>query len=611
MSKKIAVLSDFHCGHRVGLTPTGWLPEKDENGEIPLWAQINKAHWTWYAREIARNGPYDIIFVNGDLVDGKGKKSGATELLAPDMEDQADMAVKIIRQIPKTKNCKILITRGTPFHVSSSDGEDWENVIAERVGATISDQLWIEVEGIVFDLKHHPAGGGGLPHTRHTGVAKDHLWNSLLSQSGEQPNSNVILRCLSEDTEILTDNGWKTKDTISGKDLALTLSLDRDKLEWNVINAITVQSSDKEMVHVRAKGYESLVTNDHTMIFRPSGVKGKWQKTQAEDLIHRKLFQVPVSGFLDRKGVDLSDAMIELLAWVIAEGNMDAGNASKGNAEKNNVRLFQRVSKAGIVEDVLIRAGVPYTKNIRKSDMNRPIETHNGKTYYTKEDIVVFYIRQPIGKKIIEMLNGEKNIPNWLMDMNAHQFNVFLKAYVLGDGHIEGRCVNRLCGKIFTANKDLADKLQILLITNGYKSYVSPREKWGKTTYIVGFSEKQYIRIQRPKHRKSYSVLVDKVEYTGETWCVSTNNGTLVTRRNGRVAIVGNSHVHYHNFCGGHDWIAMTTPALQGAGSKFGARRCVGKVDFGFLTFTVDKGSFSWKQHIAKLVEQKSPLLKL
>jgi len=194
MSKKIAVLSDFHCGHRVGLTPTGWLPEKDENGEIPLWAQINKAHWTWYAREIARNGPYDIIFVNGDLVDGKGKKSGSTELLAPDMEDQADMATKIIRMVPKTKNCKIVITRGTPYHVSSSDGEDWENVIAERVGATVTDHAWIEVEGIVFDLKHHPAGSSGLPHGRHTGVAKDRLWNQILAAEGEQTKADVVIR---------------------------------------------------------------------------------------------------------------------------------------------------------------------------------------------------------------------------------------------------------------------------------------------------------------------------------------------------------------------------------------------------------------------------------
>jgi len=183
MSKKIAVLSDFHCGHRVGLTPTGWLPEKDENGEIPLWAQINKAHWTWYAREIARNGPYDIVFVNGDLVDGKGKKSGSTELLAPDMEDQADMATKIIRMVPKSKNCKIVITRGTPYHVSSSDGEDWENIIAERVGATVTDHAWVEV-----------AGSSSLPHSRHTGVAKDRLWNSILAAEGEQTKADVLIR---------------------------------------------------------------------------------------------------------------------------------------------------------------------------------------------------------------------------------------------------------------------------------------------------------------------------------------------------------------------------------------------------------------------------------
>jgi len=194
MAKNIAVLSDFHCGHRVGLTPPGWLPEKDENGELPLWAKVNKAHWQWYAAAIARNGPYDIVFINGDMIDGKGKKSGSTELLAADMEEQVDMAVKIIRAIPKNRNCKIVATRGTEYHVSSSDGEDWENVIAERVGVTITDHAWVEVEGVVFDLKHHPSGSSALPHGRHTGVARDRLWNALLASEGQQAKADILIR---------------------------------------------------------------------------------------------------------------------------------------------------------------------------------------------------------------------------------------------------------------------------------------------------------------------------------------------------------------------------------------------------------------------------------
>lgn len=53
--------------------------------------------------------------------------------------------------------------------------------------------------------------------------------------------------------------------------------------------------------------------------------------------------------------------------------------------------------------------------------------------------------------------------------------------------------------------------------------------------------------------------------------------------------IIIRSHVHYFSFCGEHTWLAMTTPALQGLGSQFGARRCSGTVHFGMVLFDVYK----------------------
>ena len=51
--------------------------------------------------------------------------------------------------------------------------------------------------------------------------------------------------------------------------------------------------------------------------------------------------------------------------------------------------------------------------------------------------------------------------------------------------------------------------------------------------------------------------------------------------------IIIRSHVHYFGFCGDADWLGVTTPALQGYGSKYGARIASGTVDFGFISFDV------------------------
>jgi hypothetical protein len=62
------------------------------------------------------------------------------------------------------------------------------------------------------------------------------------------------------------------------------------------------------------------------------------------------------------------------------------------------------------------------------------------------------------------------------------------------------------------------------------------------------------------------------------------------------------SHVHYHQGCFGPNWLAMTTPALQAAGTKYGARRCSGTVDYGFVVFDVKaNGAYTWHAELAKL----------
>ena len=74
--------------------------------------------------------------------------------------------------------------------------------------------------------------------------------------------------------------------------------------------------------------------------------------------------------------------------------------------------------------------------------------------------------------------------------------------------------------------------------------------------------------------------------------------------------VVIRSHVHYHTYCGknGKDWwLAMTLPALQGLGSKYGARQCSGVVDFGFVWMETAKGKIiNWNAEIVELESHKN-----
>ena len=82
-----------------------------------------------------------------------------------------------------------------------------------------------------------------------------------------------------------------------------------------------------------------------------------------------------------------------------------------------------------------------------------------------------------------------------------------------------------------------------------------------------------------------------------------------------RADILVRAHVHWYlgldGVRRGRPWRATTIPALQGMGTKFGARRMSQHVDFGFVHVDVtDKGDWTWVPHIAELAAQKAHTLK-
>jgi len=177
MVKKVLIIGDIHAGHRAGLTPPEWQnsPKQAEQ-------------WNAYKTIIESVGPVDILVVNGDSIDGKGERSGGTEIIVPDRHEQGEVAEHCIRQI-KTKD--ILMTYGTPYHAGTE--EDFEGPIANRLGAEIRDMLEFTVEGVNFNVKHK-IGGSSIPHGRATPIAREKLWNMLWEEMEVQQKAHILIR---------------------------------------------------------------------------------------------------------------------------------------------------------------------------------------------------------------------------------------------------------------------------------------------------------------------------------------------------------------------------------------------------------------------------------
>lgn len=185
---RLVILADTHCGHLSGLTPPAYQCAPDAPGRRGKFASIQRAMWDWYAARLDALQPIDRLICNGDMIDGQGKRSGGTELITSDRDEQCDMAEQAIKH---TRAPVVHMIYGTPYHTGQE--EDWEAVLAASVGADIASHEWYDAGGIIIDCKHK-VSSSIIPHGRHTGPARDALWNALWAERELQPRAQIFIR---------------------------------------------------------------------------------------------------------------------------------------------------------------------------------------------------------------------------------------------------------------------------------------------------------------------------------------------------------------------------------------------------------------------------------
>jgi hypothetical protein len=187
-SKRVLVVNDFHSGHLVGLTP----PKYDvihKAKEFKKLDAMRGIYWKFFDDEVRKLGHIDVCLIVGDCIEGKGGKSGGTELLEADPMKQCAIAETVIKRIAADKNFLVF---GTNYH--TGDDQDAERTIARNVRATkIGSHDWIDINGLIIDYKHH-IGSSSVPYGRHSAVARERMWNLFWSEWNECPKSDVFLR---------------------------------------------------------------------------------------------------------------------------------------------------------------------------------------------------------------------------------------------------------------------------------------------------------------------------------------------------------------------------------------------------------------------------------
>lgn len=346
-----------------------------------------------------------------------------------------------------------------------------------------------------------------------------------------RPTKSKSLYCLDEQTEVLTKEGWKKDVEIGEEVLAFDHKTGKSVFKPVLAKIRRDLEEDEYFINVKGQSSDIRVTNKHRMIYDTKGRTG-WKISIAEDVAKIKDgVYLPVTGQGDFKGVSLTNAELTFIGWVMTDGSINKLN--------NGITIFQSTHHKEYCDEItrcIEECGFKYTKHIVK---------RKGVEWKQNGDCAIWTISKGKPRGRDKDKTGWGRLEPWLskdlspalFDMNMHQFEVMLEAIHHGDGHKN----EWISYHITKGNKIFIERLQMMAIQRGYRASVSVVKGSSanrKDLYTIHLKKQDFIKVGSKWDKHAQWV---KEEHTDEKcWCVETELGTIFTRRNGKVCIMGN-----------------------------------------------------------------------
>ena len=315
--------------------------------------------------------------------------------------------------------------------------------------------------------------------------------------------------CVSEDTEMLTIDGWKKYTEIKWYSkcpkhiLVATYNLKRQIIEYQPLSYIRKYDCDK-IVKIGNRDLNVLVTNNHRNIVKKK--TGQEIIVTTDNLTYSDKIRVsaPVN-YPENKGIGKTFA--ELVGWIISEGHYKKGGWIEIYQNENN--------NAKRIDYLINKLEIPHTRKVRNRRYKRQL----------KKQVVWFLKKSPLVEWCLVNIPNKK-LNKFLVSLPQNEIKLLFNGLIRGDGHVrkdDGRV------SFIQKDKETKDWFQILALRLGYHSIQ------GKDVYLT---KREYIGIRNTNGKgKSIST----IKYKGKVWCPKTPNGTWIARRNGRIFITGNT----------------------------------------------------------------------
>lgn len=318
--------------------------------------------------------------------------------------------------------------------------------------------------------------------------------------------------CLSIDTEVLTDTGWKLFNQVSMQDKILSLN-PAGRCYWDKIQEIIIKEPDDIMVNIETKQTSMLITKKHRVLCTHRGFLGfKGQEYILADNLSGRI-KIPTSGSLITGGLNWAQDRLKLMAWILTDGQCKNGHC----------KIYQSKDISGIVQ-ILKNLNVDFKISTRNREIveicgkklkRRPLPQHEIRFCYNLPDKYPF--------------------PKALFLMSDEEFEVFFSELIKGDGSFYARGCFILYGI-----KTLLDEIQALCHMHNFRATLSYDNRGHPRLNICRRNSTEF-DCYKSKKEKEYHDLI---------WCLRVPETNFLVRRNGKCFFTGNSWFEKKNNAG-------------------------------------------------------------
>jgi len=374
-------------------------------------------------------------------------------------------------------------------------------------------------------------------------------WYAVARTAQVRPGSEVAeglqgFHCITPESEVLTDSGWKRIDQVDiHQDYLLTKNPDTNEAFFEKPESMFSGHYTGKMYHSRHQSLDFMVTPNHKIPYRSRTRKG---------LSHLKIDEIQnidysvwyIEDQFNWLGKDfdtftLSEFMRDDGGYYSPPKELDAETwfkflgvfVSEGHSRKDGLRTMI-VQKDPVdtlqILDWINKLGFEYTVSHPRNDIN----------------MINIYGAQ-LGKHL--HLFGhkatDKHLPNYVRNASPRLINAFLEGYLLGDGTI-----NKNGARVFyTSSRQLAGDLQELIYKLGKKGSINQykvKDSVIRGKLVTNCADRYIVTeyVRSGPVSITPSVNLELIDYDGDVYCPTMPSHHLFfMRRNGFCMWSGNS----------------------------------------------------------------------